>query len=146
LGVGLGGDEVQRFAHPLVAQDGRAAGQGLARAPEAREDEQDLEHVRLVHEREAEAAPAGLGVAGEVVAAPVDVVAQEELGAGAEGGVHRWRAALGRDLRERLERLDRAHAAGVAAPAHLEPVVGPAGGRVALGVRTDRANSVRLDV
>ena len=33
LVVGLGGDEVQRFAHPLVA------------VAQAREDEQNLEHV-----------------------------------------------------------------------------------------------------
>ena len=79
----------QRFAQALVAQDGRAAravrGRAghLALAPEAHEDEQDLERSRaLDHEREAEAAPAGLGVAGEVVATPVDVRAQEEFGAG----------------------------------------------------------------
>src|ERR1019366_6761141 len=61
-------------------------------------------------------------------------VPEPELDAFGQAPPDLRRTALGRFLRERLESLDRPHVAGVAAPAHLPRVGGPASGRVAVGV------------
>ncbi len=79
------------------------------------------------------------------MAALVDVVAQHELRAVVEHAPHRGRAALRRDLGERLERLDDAHVAGVASPAHLPGLVGPAGRRLAVAVVEARVGREPVD-
>src|SRR5664280_1091737 len=61
-------------------------------------------------------------------------VPEPELDVVGQGPPDLRRTALGWFLRERRESLDRPHVAGVAAPAHLPRVVGPASGRVAVGV------------